>query len=131
MDLRSTRLLGELNAIGVAPTEGGLGLPTPQRIRVGVPEQSVLWHRQQSTDAGIRMPDGSLVPDPAAVPVFDTWIGSGLATLDSDEDTLADRPTTARASRTRASPTREGSTRAARTAQRRLGRGVSRACRSS
>ncbi len=90
MDLRSTRTLAELNAIGVAPTEGGLGLPTPQRIRVGVPEQSVLWHRQQSTDATIRMPDYSLVPDPTAVPVFDTWIRTGLATLDSDEDTRAD-----------------------------------------
>ena len=90
MDLRSTRTLAELNAIGVAPTEGGLGLPTPQRIRVGVPEQSVLWHRQQSTDATIRMPDYSLVPDPTAVPVFDTWIRTGLVTLDSDEDTRAD-----------------------------------------
>jgi uncharacterized repeat protein (TIGR03806 family) len=90
MDFRASRLLGELNAIGIAPTEGTLGLPTPLRIRVGVPEQSVVWHRQQSTDATIRMPDGSLVPDPTAVSVFDTWIRSGLATLDSDEDTVPD-----------------------------------------
>ncbi len=90
MDLRYTRLLGELNAIGVAPTEGNLGLPTPQRIRVGLPEQSVVWHRQQSTDASIRMPDGSLLPDPAAVAIFDAWIRSGLATLDSDADGVAD-----------------------------------------
>jgi hypothetical protein len=43
-----------------------------------------------STDPTIRMPDYSLVPDPTAVPVFDTWIRTGLATLDSDEDTRAD-----------------------------------------
>jgi uncharacterized repeat protein (TIGR03806 family) len=89
-DFRYTRLLGELNAIGVAPTEGNLGLTTPQRIRVGVPEQSVVWHRQQTTDATIRMPDGSLVPDAAAVTLFDTWIRSGLASIDSDDDTRAD-----------------------------------------
>jgi uncharacterized repeat protein (TIGR03806 family) len=89
-DFRFSRLLGELNAIGIAPTEGNLGLPTPQRIRVGVPEQSVVWHRQQSIDATIRMPDGSLVPDPNAVPVFDAWIRTGLATIDSDDDTRAD-----------------------------------------
>jgi hypothetical protein len=104
MDLRSSRLLAELNAIGVAPSEGGLGLPTPQRIRVGVPEQSVLWHRQQSGDTTIRMPDGSLVPDAAAVPVFDAWIRTGLATLDSDGDGDADGadncPRTANASQT-------------------------------
>jgi len=90
LDLRGARLLAELNAIGVAPSEGDLGLPTPQRIRVGVPEQSVLWYRQQTSDATVRMPDGSLVPDSAAVPVFDAWIRTGLATLDSDEDGHAD-----------------------------------------
>jgi uncharacterized repeat protein (TIGR03806 family) len=102
LDLRSTLLLGELNAIGVAPSEGTLGLPNAQPIRVGVPEQSVLWHRQQSTDSAIRMPKGSLVPDSAAVSLFDGWIRSGLATLDSDGDGVADAadncPRTANAS---------------------------------
>jgi len=102
MDLRYTRLLGELNAIGVAPSEGDLGLPTPQRIRVGVPEQSVVWYRQQSTDPAIRMPDGTLVPDATAVPVFDTWIRTRLTTLDSDADGVPDAtdncPRTANAS---------------------------------
>lgn len=90
MDLRSKLLLGELNAIGVAPSEGDLGLPSPQRIEVGVPEQSVVWHRQQSTDPTIRMPKGSAIPDPNAVPLFDGWIRTGLATLDSDDDGVAD-----------------------------------------
>jgi uncharacterized repeat protein (TIGR03806 family) len=90
MDLRSKLLLGELNAIGVAPSEGDLGLPSPQRIKVGVPEQSILWHRQQSTDPTIRMPFNSTVPDPSAVALFDTWIRSGLASIDSDEDGIPD-----------------------------------------
>jgi hypothetical protein len=90
MDLRYGGLLGELNAIGVAPSEGDLGLPSPQRIKVGVPEQSILWYRQQSTDPTVHMPKGSNVVDANAVPLFDTWIRSGLATLDSDEDGVAD-----------------------------------------
>jgi uncharacterized repeat protein (TIGR03806 family) len=90
MDLRSKLTLSELNAIGVAPSEGDLGLASPQRIEVGVPEQSIVWYRQQSTDSSIRMPKGSSVPDPNAVPLFDTWIRTGLVTLDSDDDGVAD-----------------------------------------
>ena len=102
LDLRYGRLLGELNAIGVAPTEGDLGLTSPQRIFVGVPEQSVLWVRQHSTDPTIRMPAGSLVLDAIAVNALGAWIRNGLATLDSDEDGVADAsdncPRTANAS---------------------------------
>ena len=91
MDFRYTRLLGELNAIGVAPTEGTLGLTSPQRIHVGLPAQSVLFVRQQSTDPSIRMPLNSQVPDPNAVPVFTKWIaGTLLSTIDSDGDGVPD-----------------------------------------
>ncbi|HTO55985.1 MAG TPA: PQQ-dependent sugar dehydrogenase, partial [Myxococcota bacterium] len=90
MDVRSSLTLAELNAIGVAPSEGDLGLPSPQRIKVGVPEQSVMWYRLQSTDPDIRMAKHTNVPDPNAVAVFDSWIRSGLATLDSDEDGVPD-----------------------------------------
>jgi uncharacterized repeat protein (TIGR03806 family) len=90
MDLRWTRVLGEFNALGVAPTEGTLGIAGAQRIHVGVPEQSILWVRQQSTDPTVRMPRNSQVPDPSAVPLFDTWIRTGLATVDTDEDGVPD-----------------------------------------
>ncbi|HXZ86905.1 MAG TPA: thrombospondin type 3 repeat-containing protein, partial [Myxococcota bacterium] len=91
MDFRYTRLLGELNAIGVAPTEGTLGLANAQRIHVGVPEQSVLFVRQQSSDPSIRMPKNSQVPDTSAVSVFDPWIRTTLAAaIDSDEDGIPD-----------------------------------------
>ncbi len=86
LDLRHTPLLGGMNLIGVAPTEGDLGITGAQRIRVGSKAQSVLWHRLQSTDGAIRMPKGSLLPDPLGVALVGSWIDTGLATLDSDLD---------------------------------------------
>jgi uncharacterized repeat protein (TIGR03806 family) len=90
MDLRYRALLGELDAIGVAPTEGTLGIPNALRIRPGVKEESVLWHRVQSSLAPERMPKGSLVPDALAVQLLGAWIDGGLAVLDSDEDGVPD-----------------------------------------
>jgi uncharacterized repeat protein (TIGR03806 family) len=90
LDLRYRTLLGDMSLIGVAPTEGTLGLPNAQRIRPGVKEQSVLWARVASTDPAIHMPAGSLVPDPLAVSVLGAWIDTGLAVLDSDADGDAD-----------------------------------------
>ncbi len=90
MDLRYAGLLGELDTIGVPPTEGTLGLPNALRIKPGVKEESVLWHRVQSTVAAQRMPKGSLVPDALAVQVLGAWIDDELSVLDSDEDGFAD-----------------------------------------
>ncbi len=90
LDLRFAPLLGEMNLIGVAPSEGDLGLFNPERIKVGVKEESTLWHRIQATDPAIRMPRGSLVPDPLAVQALGDWIDTALATLDSDGDGVPD-----------------------------------------
>jgi glucose/arabinose dehydrogenase len=90
MDLRYRSLLGGLDAIGVAPTEGTLGIPNALRIRAGVKEESVLWHRVQSTLAAERMPKGSLVPDALATAFLGAWIDTGLGVLDTDEDGFAD-----------------------------------------
>jgi hypothetical protein len=90
MDLRYGALLGGLDAIGVAPTEGTLGIPNALRIRAGVKEESVLWHRVQSTLAAERMPKGSLVPDALATAFLGAWIDTGLGVLDTDEDGFAD-----------------------------------------
>jgi uncharacterized repeat protein (TIGR03806 family) len=86
LDLRYAPLLGGMNVIGVAPTEGTLGIPNAQRVRVGSRSQSVLWARVNSTDHNVRMPVGTRVPDPLAVTLLGSWIDTGLATIDSDGD---------------------------------------------
>jgi uncharacterized repeat protein (TIGR03806 family) len=86
LDLRYRVLLGGMNVIGVTPSEGSLGLPNAQRVRVGSKAQSVLWARVGSTDPNIHMPVGSYVPDPLAVSLLGSWIDTGLATIDSDGD---------------------------------------------
>ena len=90
LDLRFEPLLGGMNLIGVAPTEGNLGIVGAERIRVGSKAQSVLWERVRSTTPSIRMPAGSLVPDPLAESLLGAWIDSGLGVLDSDGDAIAD-----------------------------------------
>jgi uncharacterized repeat protein (TIGR03806 family) len=90
LDLRHGPLLGGMNVIGVAPTEGTLGLPNAQRVRVGSRAQSVLWARVNSTDPNVRMPVGTRVPDPLGVTLLGSWIDTGLATIDSDGDGDAD-----------------------------------------
>jgi hypothetical protein len=76
--------------IGVAPTEGTLGLPNALRVRPGVKEQSVLWARVSATDLAVHMPLGSLVPDPLAVSLLGAWIDGGLGVIDSDGDGAPD-----------------------------------------
>jgi uncharacterized repeat protein (TIGR03806 family) len=90
MDMRYETLLGGMNLIGVAPNQGDLGIPGAQRIKVGSSAQSVLWQRVASIDPTLRMAKGSQIPDPLAVSLLGSWIDSGLATLDSDGDGIAD-----------------------------------------
>jgi hypothetical protein len=90
MDMRYDPLLGGMNLIGVAPTEGNLGLPNAQRIRVGASASSVLFARIASTNPALHMPKGSQIPDSTAVALFQFWIDSGLGTIDSDGDGVAD-----------------------------------------
>jgi uncharacterized repeat protein (TIGR03806 family) len=89
-NMRFDRLFGEMNVVAVTPEGSGLGLNDPDRIKVGVPEESVLWHRMASSDAAIRMARGTLVADAAAVTLFEDWIRFDLFSLDSDEDSVAD-----------------------------------------
>jgi uncharacterized repeat protein (TIGR03806 family) len=90
MDMRYEPLLGNMNLIGVNPSSGDLGVTGSQRIKVGNAAQSVLWLRANSTDPNIRMAKGTQIPDPTGVALLQTWINSGLATLDSDDDTKPD-----------------------------------------
>jgi uncharacterized repeat protein (TIGR03806 family) len=90
MDLRYQPLLGGMNLIGVAPTDGDLGIPGAQRIRAGSKSQSVLWQRMSSTDPNLRMAKGTRVPDAQAISLVGAWIDSGLSVLDSDGDGVSD-----------------------------------------
>jgi uncharacterized repeat protein (TIGR03806 family) len=90
MDMRYDKLLGAMNLIGVAPSEGDLGVPNALRVRVGSSSTSILYLRVASTVVSQRMAKGSQIPDPVAVALFRTWIDSGLATIDSDADGVPD-----------------------------------------
>lgn len=90
MDMRRAGLLGAMNLIGVAPSEGGLGLPSPQRIKAGVSAESVLWERMRSSDPAIRMAVGTRLPHDEAVNLVRDWIDFDLLVIDSDEDSAAD-----------------------------------------
>lgn len=86
MDMRPDGLLADLNVIGVPATENDLGLPSPDRIRGGEKELSVLWERMQSTDPIVRMARGTAVPHLDAVTHLGDWIDLDLLVPDSDED---------------------------------------------
>jgi hypothetical protein len=79
-----------MNAIGVPPTEGGLGLVDPRRIFVGRKEQSVLWERVRSSQIGVHMPAAGRAADPLAVSLLGSWIDTALFSLDSDADGVSD-----------------------------------------
>jgi uncharacterized repeat protein (TIGR03806 family) len=90
IDLRRQPLLGDMNAIGVAPTQGSLGIPNARRIFAGSSGQSVLWARVQSSQVGVHMPPQGRAVDPAAIELLRQWIDADLAVLDSDADGRAD-----------------------------------------
>jgi len=90
MDMRRKILLGDMNLIGAVPTQGELGLPSPERIKAGVSSESVLWERMRTTDSTSRMAVGTLVPHDEAVVLVGDWIDLDLAVLDSDEDGASD-----------------------------------------
>ncbi|MCH7892418.1 MAG: thrombospondin type 3 repeat-containing protein, partial [Gemmatimonadetes bacterium] len=90
MDMRYAALLGDMNLIGVSPSEGDLGLPDPRRIKPGRSIESVLWQRLATTDPDVRMARGTLVPDTVGIQILAAWIDTGLFALDSDGDGISD-----------------------------------------
>ena len=76
MDMRSQTKFLDMNLFGVKPSEGTLGLTTPQRIFPGKKASSVLWERMRRLD-GFRMPEiGSALVDKKGVQLIGTWIDS-------------------------------------------------------
>lgn len=90
LDLRFTGAVGDWNVVGVAPTEGNLGLPDAKRILPGDPLQSILWLRQSASDPLVRMARGTRIADGAALALLWDWIAVDVASVDSDEDGVPD-----------------------------------------
>jgi len=90
IDMRSTTWLDDMHLIGVAPNQGGLGLPSPERIKPGVSDESVLIARMETDVPGLRMASGTLLPHAAALAVLRDWIDLDLFAPDTDEDGAPD-----------------------------------------
>jgi hypothetical protein len=74
-----------MSLLGVAPSEGDLGVLGALRVDVGDHTNSVLWLRVNETDPDLRMAAGTRIPDADAVAVLADWIDSQLVT-DPDGD---------------------------------------------
>ncbi len=97
LDFRGELLLGDMNAIGLAPIRGDLGLSSPSLIDPGDHDNSIVSVRTESTDPNVRMARGTRQPDLIATSVFADWIdtvlfdgGLGQTSIDSDEDGILD-----------------------------------------
>lgn len=90
LDMRFTSAVGQWNVVNVAPSEGNLGFPSAKRILPGNRFNSILWIRQSVTDPLVRMAKGTTLADANAVSLIGSWIQSDVATVDSDEDGIAD-----------------------------------------
>jgi len=77
LDLRHGIAVPDMNVVGVAPTEGDLGIAGALRVDSGRKETSVLWERMRRLD-GTRMPTlASNRVDTLAVQLVGNWIDSG------------------------------------------------------
>jgi len=74
IDLRFDTPLASTDLVGVAPTEGDLGLPSPLRVDPGDRTSSVLWRRVTATDATRMPPIASNEVDPLAEQLLGDWI---------------------------------------------------------
>jgi len=77
LDLRYVTSIEAMQACGVAPSEGDLGMAGALVIDAGHPERSVLSLRMHSLAEGDRMPPlATSVVDTVGVQVIDAWITS-------------------------------------------------------
>ncbi|MGQ0614702.1 MAG: PQQ-dependent sugar dehydrogenase [Planctomycetaceae bacterium] len=77
LDLRYGIPVASMNLVGIAPSEGSLGLVNAQRIRSGSKESSVLWERMRRLDSTRMPPLASHRVDAFAVQLLGAWIDSG------------------------------------------------------
>jgi mono/diheme cytochrome c family protein len=74
VDLRFDTAEMNMNAVGVTPTAGDLGVPNAEVIAAGEKERSVLWLRLQALDSNRMPPLASHLVDAQAVDVVGQWI---------------------------------------------------------
>lgn len=75
LDLRHDRTLAQVNACGLPPQQGDLGLPDARLIDPGSRTTSLLWLRMATTDPTVRMPPlATVVPDTTGLAVVGDWI---------------------------------------------------------
>ncbi|MCC7137047.1 MAG: PQQ-dependent sugar dehydrogenase [Planctomycetes bacterium] len=77
MDLRSTVSVASMGVVGVAPQQGGLGLPDPRIVTSGARAASVLWLRVGALDGNRMPPLGSSVVDADGQDLVGDWIDGG------------------------------------------------------
>ncbi|MFM8978989.1 MAG: PQQ-dependent sugar dehydrogenase, partial [Planctomycetia bacterium] len=77
MDLRHGTASPAMNAVGVRPSQGDLGLADAWRIKAGDRNASVLWLRMTRTDAQGMPPLGHQAVDAAGAALVGDWIDSG------------------------------------------------------
>lgn len=74
LDLRYPTPDALMNAIGVVPSQGDLGLFEARIVKPGVKEESVLWERMRRLDATRMPPLGSRLVHAGAVDLVGDWI---------------------------------------------------------
>ena len=74
LDFRFDTADASMDAIGVAPTAGDLGLANAHIITAGAKESSVLWERIRRTDGNRMPPLGTHRVDQDAVDLIGAWI---------------------------------------------------------
>ena len=74
LDFRFDTADASMNAIGVVPTAGSLGLANARIIARGAKESSVLWERMRRLDGNRMPPLGTHRVDQAAVDLIGQWI---------------------------------------------------------
>jgi len=77
LDLRHDVPVAAMNVVGVAATEGDLGIAGALRVKSGEKERSVLWERMRRLDAARMPPLASHRVDDAAVALLGAWIDGG------------------------------------------------------
>jgi uncharacterized repeat protein (TIGR03806 family) len=76
IDLRYTTSLTDMNACGIAPDAGDLGLVAPQLIAPGDASQSIVVLRMGLRDADGMPPLGSTIADSAGITLVTDWVNA-------------------------------------------------------
>ena len=74
LDLRFDTAQADMNAVGIAPTAGDLGIDDARIIASGDSARSVLWERMRRLNTDRMPPLASHLVDDAGIDVVGQWI---------------------------------------------------------